>query len=285
MHGIPASEIGTRAVKRPFFFLFILATTLSAQVDVLTANYDNNRTNANLSEFVLNKSNVNPAHFGKLYAFSIDGEAYAQPLYLRGVNIGGATHNVLYAATMHNSVYAFDADAAGSTAPLWKVNFGTPVNPHDFDIPADPTANPPSAALPYTDILTEIGILGTPVIDPDTGALYVVHYSYTGSGAAKGYAYYLHALDLATGAEKIRRTRAHPRRRHRIRMGGPRDCPEQSTRFRRGPALAASGFAAALRNHLHRIRIPRRHRSLARLADGVRRGDAETDIHLQHQCR
>jgi len=196
--------MGTRgAFRRPLFCLLLLTSTLSAQVDVLTANYDNNRTNANLSEFVLNKSNVNPAHFGKLYAFSIDGEAYAQPLYLRGVNTGGATHNVLYAATMHNSVYAFDADATGSTAPLWKVNFGTPVNPHDFDVPADPTANPPSNALPYTDILTEIGILGTPVIDPDTGALYVVHYSYTGSGAAKGYAYYLHALDLTTGAEKF----------------------------------------------------------------------------------
>lgn len=205
MHGIPASGKGALgAIQRPFFYLFLLASTLSAQVDVLTANYDNNRTNANLSEFVLNKSNVNSAHFGKLYTFSIDGESYAQPLYLRGVNIPGAgTRNVLYVATMHNSVYAFDADAAGSTAPLWKVNFGTPVNPHDFDEPADPTANPPFAGIPYTDILNEIGILGTPVIDPDTGALYVVHYTYTGSGSSKAYAFYLHALDLTTGHEKF----------------------------------------------------------------------------------
>jgi uncharacterized protein (TIGR03437 family) len=206
MHGILASGTGRRAVNRclPFSCLLILAPTLSAQVDVLTANYDNNRTNANLSEFVLNKSNVNPAHFGKLYTLSIDGEAYAQPLYLRGVNIpGGAARNVVYVATMHNSVYAFDADATGSTAPLWKVNFGTTVNPHDFDISADPTATPPSSGYSFTDILNEIGILGTPVIDPATGALYLVHYTYTGTGSSKQYAYYLHALDLATGAEKF----------------------------------------------------------------------------------
>ncbi len=205
MLGIFASGTEARKItERLLFSFFLLASTLSAQVDVLTANYDNNRTNANLSEFVLNKSNVNPAHFGKLYTFSIDGEAYAQPLYLRGVNIpGGAARNVLYVATTHNSVYAFDADAAGSTAPLWKVNFGTPVNPHDFDVPADPTANPPTTGLPFTDILNQIGILGTPVIDPATGALYVVHYTYTGSGSSKQYAYYLHALDLTTGAEKF----------------------------------------------------------------------------------
>jgi uncharacterized protein (TIGR03437 family) len=184
--------------------LFGCSPILSAQVDVLTANYDNNRTNANLSEFVLNKSNVNPAQFGKLYSFAIDGEAYAQPLYVRGVNFaGGTTRNVLYVATMHNSVYAFDADASASTAPLWSVNFGPAVNPHDFDIPADNSTTPPTPISPYTDILTEIGILGTPVIDPSTSTLYAVHHTFTGSGSSKTYAYYLHALDLATGAEKF----------------------------------------------------------------------------------
>src|ERR1035437_9945187 len=117
-----------RAMKRLLlrsFVIFGWSPFLFAQVDVLTANYDNNRTNANLSEFVLNKSNVNPAQFGKLYSFAIDGEAYAQPLYVRGVNFaGGTARNVLYVATMHNSVYAFDADASGSTAPLWTVNLG-----------------------------------------------------------------------------------------------------------------------------------------------------------------
>lgn len=181
----------------------IFASTLCAQVDVLTANYDNNRTNANLGEIALNKSNVNPAHFGKLYTLSIDGEAYAQPLYVRGVDIpGGTARNVVYVATMHNSVYAFDADA-GSTVPLWKVNFGQPVNPHDFDYPGDNTTTPPTPVTPYTDLLNEIGILSTPVIDASTSTLYAVHYTYAGSGSSQKYAYYLHALDLATGAEKF----------------------------------------------------------------------------------
>src|ERR1700674_3853613 len=118
---------------RAILYLALLPA-LSAQVDVLTANYDNNRTSANLGEFVLNKSNVNPTRFGKLYSFAVDGEVYAQPLYVRGVNISGGARNVLYVATMNNSVYAFDADAATSTVPLWKDNFATPVDPSRFDV-------------------------------------------------------------------------------------------------------------------------------------------------------
>jgi uncharacterized protein (TIGR03437 family) len=188
--------------------LFVCAfalTVLHGQVDVLTANYDNNRTNANLSEFVLNKSNVNPEMFGKLYSYAVDGEVYAQPLYVRGVNLGdGTVRNVLYVATMHNSVYAFDADAGGGTAPLWHVNFGNAVNPRDFDFPPGGSlTNPPVPGPPYTDILVEIGILGTPVIDRASSTLYVVHYTFTGDGFDRKYAYYLHALDLVTGAEKF----------------------------------------------------------------------------------
>ncbi len=184
--------------------IFACSSILCAQVDVLTANYDNSRTNANLGEFVLTKANVNPTHFGKLYTFAIDGEAYAQPLYVRAVNLpDGTVRNVLYVATMHNSVYAFDADATSGTAPLWNVNFGTPVNASDFDYPADDSTTPPTPASPYTDILNEVGILGTPVVDPATNTLYAVHYTYTGSGSSKQYFYYLHALDLATGAEKF----------------------------------------------------------------------------------
>ena len=177
---------------RPLLYFAILPT-LCAQVDVLTANYDNNRTNANLGEFVLNKNNVNPTQFGKLFSLAVDGQVYAQPLYVRGVNVASGASNVLYVATMNNSVYAFDADAATSTAPLWKRNFGQTVDPHNFDVPG----------LPYTDLLDQIGILGTPVIDPASSTLYVVHYTFTSSSNGNVYAYYLHALDLATGAEKF----------------------------------------------------------------------------------
>lgn len=173
------------------------------QVDVLTANYDNNRTSANLGEFVLNKSNVNPNQFGKLYTLAVDGEVYAQPLYVRGVALPGGTKNVVFVVTMNNSVYAYDADSATSTAPVWKRNFGIAVDPRDFDYPLNSPTNPPIPGEPYTDILTQVGILGTPVIDKTTNTLYVVHYTFTGELFKKTYTYYLHALDLITGADKF----------------------------------------------------------------------------------
>ena len=156
----------------------------------MTANYDNNRTNANLHEVILNTNNVNPTQFGKLFSFPVDGQVYAQPLYVPGLTFPGkGTRNALFVATMSNSVYAFDADAATGTAPLWHVNFAPPVDPSDFDVPN----------LPYTDISPEIGILSTPVIDPVSQTLYVVHYS----SDDNNYAFYLHALDLLTGGEKF----------------------------------------------------------------------------------
>ncbi len=172
---------------------FAVLPALWAQVDVLTANYDNNRTNANLGEFVLNKANVNPNQFGKLYSLAVDGDVYAQPLYKRGVEVAGGARNVLFVATMNNSVYAFDADANSSTAPIWKRNFGVAVDPNVFS----------QVGFNYTDLLAQIGILSTPVIDPSTNTLYVVHFTFTDSGNGNVYAYYLHALDLATGAEKF----------------------------------------------------------------------------------
>ena len=111
---------------------FAVLPALWAQVDVLTANYDNNRTNANLGEFVLNKANVNPTQFGKLYTLAVDGDVYAQPLYKRGVDVAGGARNILFVASMNNSVYAFDADATSSTAAIWKRNFGVAVDPNLF---------------------------------------------------------------------------------------------------------------------------------------------------------
>src|SRR5262245_61104220 len=89
--------------------------------NVLTRNYDNQRTGANLSETILNQSNVNASQFGKLFEVQLDDQAYAQPLYASAVTIAGGVHNVIYAATLNNTVYAFDADT--QSAPLWKRNF------------------------------------------------------------------------------------------------------------------------------------------------------------------
>src|SRR5579863_10082836 len=120
-------------MKSQIFALALIGASVGmsrAQVDVLTANYDNNRTNANLNEGILNLNNVNPNQFGKLYSFPVDGQIYAQPLYVHAVNMPGkGLLNVLYVATMHNSVYAFDADASTGTAALWHVNLGSSVDP------------------------------------------------------------------------------------------------------------------------------------------------------------
>jgi hypothetical protein len=121
---------------RQIYLLALMAGStgaVRAQVDVLTANYDNNRTNANLNEGILNTNNVNPTQFGKLWTYPVDGQVYAQPLYVHALSIPGkGTLNVLYVTTMHNSVYAFDADAATGTAPLWQVNLGSTVDPASF---------------------------------------------------------------------------------------------------------------------------------------------------------
>src|SRR6202050_137378 len=91
------------------------------QVSVLTQHNDNARTGQNLNETILNTSNINQNSFGKLFWRTVDGFIYAQPLYVPGLTIGGATHNVVYVATQHNSVYAFDADDPGAATPLWQV--------------------------------------------------------------------------------------------------------------------------------------------------------------------
>ena len=126
--------------------------------------------------------------FGKLFACAVDGEVYAQPLYVANFAIAGGTHNVVLVATMNDSVYAFDADAS-SCVPYWQKSFlGTGVTPV-----------PPADTGEDGDINTIIGITGTPVIDPATGTLYVV----AKTKEPTGYFQRLHALDLATGSEKF----------------------------------------------------------------------------------
>ena len=148
---------------------------------VLMQHNNISRTGANLSETILNTSNVNVNQFGKLFSRTVDGQIYAQPLYVPSVTIGGKTQNVVYVATMHNSVYAFDADNPSASAPLWQVNLGT------------------SVASNCSDTEPEYGILSTPAIDTSTNTIYVVARTTETDGSIL---YRLHALNITTGAEQ-----------------------------------------------------------------------------------
>src|SRR5690348_3298825 len=106
--------------------LIALLAAGSVRSQVLTSQYDNARTGANLRETILTPKNVNAAQFGKVFSFDVEGDVYAQPLYMPNVELAGkGRHNVLFVATEHDSVYAFDADGK-TTEPLWRVTFLDP---------------------------------------------------------------------------------------------------------------------------------------------------------------
>ena len=157
---------------------------------VFTYRYSNSRNGQNLDETILTPATVNPATFGLLFTGAVDGQIYAQPLYVPGVQIPNqGTHNVVYVATEFDSVYAFDADLPGQ--PLWQTPFTDP------NIPITPV---PATDTGSNDITPWIGITSTPAIDPSTGTLYVVSKVKL---PATVYQQQLHALDIATGAEKF----------------------------------------------------------------------------------
>ena len=169
--------------------------SVSAQVSVTTWHNDIGRTGQNLNETILNLSDVNPTQFGKLFSQPVDGYVYAQPLYLPNVTIGGQSHNVVFVATENDSVYAFDANNNGGSnaSPLW---FDSMLSPA-FGAAAGATTVPSGDV--GTDISPQVGITGTPVIDPSTGTLYVVSATLEGSTFVQR----LHALDVTSGAEKF----------------------------------------------------------------------------------
>lgn len=175
--------------------LLTIPALANAQVSVTTYHNDVARTGLNASETILTPANVNKTTFGLLFSQTVDAPIVGQPLYLPGVTISGlGVHNVVYVATLNDSVYAFDADSntGSNAAALWKVNF---TNSSAGITTASGSYLPCQAVTKYT----ESGIVGTPVIDPTTLTIYVV-----AKTNENGTVFHrLHALDATSGAEKF----------------------------------------------------------------------------------
>src|ERR1700722_3920418 len=139
---------------------FSSTSLLPAQVNVLTYHNDNSRTGQNTKETALTPANVNTNSFGKIFSHTVDGDVYAQPLYVSGVVIPGQrTHNVVFVETEHDTVYAFDADSTNgpSNGLLWSTSLGTSATTN-----GEPFGTRYNNGQ-YTDITPEVGITGTPV--------------------------------------------------------------------------------------------------------------------------
>jgi len=170
---------------------------------VYTYHNDLARDGVNTREYALTPANVNTGSFGKLFSCTVDGAVYAQPLWVANLSVGGAVHNVVFVATQHDSLYAFDADANPCTQ-LWKVSLidtahggaagetTVPAGTPDYLVGLPP--GPENAITP------EVGVTGTPVIDPAASILYVVAKSV--DAGRTNFFQRLHAIDLATGNEK-----------------------------------------------------------------------------------
>jgi uncharacterized repeat protein (TIGR03806 family) len=187
-------------MKAGFIFVCWLSFVVLARADVAVLTQHNNlaHTGANLEETILNTTNVNTNTFGLLYTRPVDDQIYAQPLVMTNVAIPGqGTHNLVIVATVNDSVYAFDADDPSVIAPYWTNSFASPPNivpPNHTDLSALG-----SCGGNYNDFSGNMGIVGTPVIDPVAGTMYVVartkEYGTT-------FVQRLHALDIRTGQER-----------------------------------------------------------------------------------
>jgi hypothetical protein len=197
-HRVASRMACPQPISRLAVILFALCLGVSlawGQNNVLTQHNDNTRSGLNPNETRLTPANVTVSSFGKLFTQSVDGIIVGQPLYASQVLMNdGNVHNVVYVATQNNSVYAFDADSAqgNNASPLWSVSLndgGTP----------DPIADYGCTGTHYT----QIGIMGTPAIDPGVTTLYIVAKTVTGTGSSAVRNFSLHALDVASGNELL----------------------------------------------------------------------------------
>ena len=159
------------------------------------------RDGANAQEYALTTANVTTASFGKLFSCTADGAIYAQPLWVANLMVGGAVHNVVFVATAHDGLFAFDADAS-PCLQLWSANLidtNHGANAGEITVPSGSSGNVVGSG--FGDITPEVGVISTPVIDPASRTLYVLSKS-VDSATKKNFYQRLHAIDLATGNEK-----------------------------------------------------------------------------------
>lgn len=214
-------------MKLPPVLLTAMVVVLAASpalAQVTTSQYDNMRTGAILNERILTPQNVNSRQFGRLGAFKVDGAVFAQPLFVPAVEIPGkGKHNVLFVATEHDSVYAFDADQPNSQ-PLWQVSFLDSKRGVET-VPGD------EVQCPF--IAPEIGITSTPVIDLQSGTLYVLARTRIPHTMRDEFFQHLHALAITTGVEKF---------------GGPKRISASSPGKGAGAANGVVRFSSLLEN-------------------------------------
>jgi hypothetical protein len=197
---LPVSKLAKLAAS--LWLSLAFSSGAPAQTSVVTQHNDIARSGANVGETILTPANVNTATFGKIFTFPVDGRIYAQPLYLPGVTLGagtlqaGSNHNVVFVATEHDSIYALDADSntGANGSPLWQITLLDAAHGA-----ASGATSVPNGDVSTGDIVPEIGITGTPVIDTATNTMYVVGKTLEGANFVQR----LHALDITTGLEKF----------------------------------------------------------------------------------
>ena len=188
-------------------FTTLAANPVSSSVAVLTQHNDNGRTGMNLNETVLNTNNVNTNSFGLVYTRPVDDQIYAQPLVAVNVNIPSrGTHNIVILCTVNDTIYAYDADDPTVAAPYWATSF---INPPNIVAPRNSDMSALGACSgSYQDFTGAFGIVGTPVIDPVLGTMYVVVRTKENGTA---FVQKLHALDIATGLDRPEQSSGHRR--------------------------------------------------------------------------
>ena len=188
---------GCRKVSRRRLVFEELEMRRLLSANVLTWHNDLTRQGLNSSELSLTPANVNTSTFGQLFSYPVQGQVYAEPLYVSNLAIPGqGTHDVVFVATQNNDVYAFDADSnSGANAGLlWHVNLGlAAAMPNNFF---------GNRYGPYHDINPQVGITSTPVIDLATGTMYIDAFTNDVAGQDV-YSHHIWALDITTGQQKM----------------------------------------------------------------------------------